>query len=173
MKNKSAILILSILLFFLVQSLVFADIGPGPSPPNPSTFAPIIRGFFIALILTLILELIVALIYVSIRKISKKVLISVFIANIISLPIVWLIVWFIFPLINIGILALLLGEAFAFVFEGYFIYLLNKDVLTLKESFVLSILMNSVSLIIGGLIFPLVSEMIYPYSEMIYTYLFR
>ncbi len=116
-----------------------------------------IRSFFIALILTLILELIVALIYVSSTKIYKKSLISVLIANVISLPIVW----FVFPLLKIIPLAILLGEIFAFVFEGYFIHLLNKDILPLKKSFVLSILMNLASLIIGGFIFLFLSMMFY------------
>lgn len=127
------------------------------TPFIQSNSAKNIKTFFIALILTLILELIVALIYVSSTKISKKVLISVLIANVISLPIVW----FIFPLLKIIPLAILLGEIFAFVFEGYFIHLLNKDVLTLKKSFVLSILMNLASLIIGGFIFLFLSMMFY------------
>ena len=116
-----------------------------------------IKTFFVALILTLILELTVALIYVSSTKISKKVLISVLIANVISLPIVW----FIFPLLKIIPLAILLGEIFAFVFEGYFIHLLNKDILPLKRLFVLSILMNLASLIIGGFIFLFLSMVFY------------
>ena len=81
-----------------------------------------IKPFFIALALTLILELAVALVFLSIAKIPKHVLVSVLIANIISLPIVW----FVFPLLNIIPLAILLGEIFAFVFESYFIYSLNK-----------------------------------------------
>lgn len=119
------------------------------TPFTQSNFARNIRNFFFALILTLILELIVALIFLSIAKISKKVLISVLVANIISLPIVW----FVFPLLKIIPLAILLGEIFAFVFEGYFIHLLNKEIISLKKSFILSILMNLASLIISGFIF--------------------
>ncbi len=121
------------------------------TPFAQSNSAKNIRNFFIALILTLIIELLVALIYVSSTKISKKVLISVLVANVISLPIVW----FVFPL------AILLGEIFAFAFEGYFIHLLNRDIISLKKSFILSILMNLASLIIGGFIFLFLSMMFY------------
>ncbi len=110
------------------------------------------KTFFIAMVLTLILELIVAFIYgsITLARTSKKLLSSVSVANIISLPIVW----FIFPLLRIKPLEiLLLGELFVFVFEGYFIHWLNRDILTLKRSFVLSILMNLASLVIGGFIF--------------------
>jgi hypothetical protein len=48
---------------------------------------------------------------------------------------------------------ILAGEGFAFIFEGYFIQLRNKEAITLKKAFLLSILMNLASLIIGGVIF--------------------
>lgn len=127
------------------------------TPYIQSKSAKTIRTFFIALFLTLILELLVALIYVSNTKISKKVLISVLVANMISLPIVW----FVFPLLKIILLIILLGEIFAFVFESYFIHLLNKEIISLKKSFVLSILMNLASLVIGGFIFLFLEMLFY------------
>lgn len=127
------------------------------TPFTQSNSAKNIRNFFFALILTFILELIVALIFLSIAKISKKVLISVLVANVISLPLVW----FVFPLLKIIPLAILLGEIFAFVFEGYFIHLLNKEIISLKKSFILSILMNLTSLIVGGFIFLFFAMMSY------------
>ena len=132
------------------------------TPFSQTKFGKNIRNFFIALILTLILELFVALIYVLSTKISKKVLISVLIANIISFPIIW----FVFPLLKIIPSVMLLGEFFAFVFEGYFIYLFNKDILPLKKSFVLSILMNLVSWIIGGFIFLFLLDIFYPFTSI-------
>ncbi|MGV8171487.1 MAG: hypothetical protein ACP5OA_02215 [Candidatus Woesearchaeota archaeon] len=116
------------------------------TPFIQSNSAKNIRNFIIALIVTLTLELIVALIYISITKIPKKIIISVIIANIISLPVVW----FIFPLLKDTFLVILLGELFAFVFEGYCIHFLNKETLPLKKSFILSTVMNFISLIIGG-----------------------
>jgi hypothetical protein len=106
-------------------------------------------SFIKALIITLIIELLVALIYVSRTKLPKKILISVLIGSFITLPIVW----FIFPLIKIIPLVILLSEIFAIVFEAYFIYYLNKQTITLKKSFVLSIIINLASLIIGGFIY--------------------
>lgn len=121
-----------------------------------------IQNFVIALILTLILELVVALIYVSSTKIAKKVLISVLVANVISLPIVW----FVFPMLKVIPFSNLWGEIFAFVFEGYFIHLLNKEVISLKKSFVLSILMNLASLIIGTFIFLFLYMIFYLYGGL-------
>ncbi|MBI5066430.1 hypothetical protein HZA97_09430 [Candidatus Woesearchaeota archaeon] len=105
--------------------------------------------FLNALILTVVLELLTALIYLSRAKISKKVLASVFVANIISLPIVW----FVFPILQNPFLILVLSEIFAVVFEMYFIHVLNKRSITLKQSFKLSLIMNLVSLFLGGTIF--------------------
>jgi hypothetical protein len=107
------------------------------------------KTFLIALLITLILELLVARIYVSRTKSRGKVLGSVLIANTISLPLVW----FVFPLLVTGPLVILAGEIFAFVFEGYFIHWRNAEDISLKKSFVLSILMNLTSLILGGFIF--------------------
>lgn len=109
-------------------------------------------SFIKALIITLILELLVALIYLSATKISKKIILYVLIANIISLPIVW----FLFPSIQIIPLVFLIfviSEVFAVVFEAYFIYYFNKKIISLKKSFILSIIMNMVSLFVGGFIF--------------------
>jgi len=106
--------------------------------------------FIKALIITLIVELLVSLIYISRTKLPKKILISVLIGSLITLPIVW----FIFPIIKITpLVIILLSEIFAIIFEAYFIYYLNKQVITLKKSFVLSIIMNLASLIIGVFIF--------------------
>lgn len=113
-----------------------------------------ISSFIKTLIITLFLELVVALIFLSIAKIRKKLLLSVLLVNVISLPIVW----FIFPFIGNIILVILLAEIFAFVFEAYFIYYLNKKDISLKKSFILSLLMNLASLIIGGFIFYFISS---------------
>lgn len=116
-----------------------------------------VKKFLIALVLTLILELLVALIYISTTKIPKKILFSVLTGSIITLPFVW----FVFPLLKIFWLAILLGEIFAFIFESYFIYLLNKEIISLKKSFILSFLINLTSFIVGGFIFLLLSILFY------------
>ncbi len=102
-----------------------------------------------ALILTIIFEMLTAFIYLSITKISKKVLVSVFVANVISLPVVW----FVFPILQNPFLILVFSEIFAVVFEAYFIRSLNKKLITLKQSFSLSIIINLGSLFLGGTVF--------------------
>jgi len=104
--------------------------------------------FIRALIITLIIELLVAFIYLSIARLPKKILLGVLIANLISLPIVW----FIFPVMGIIWLVIVLSELFAVVFEAYFVHYINKEIITLKKSFVLSIMINITSLVVGGFV---------------------
>jgi hypothetical protein len=106
--------------------------------------------FILALIITIALELLVALIYCSRRKIpKKKILQSVLFANLISLPIVW----FVFPFLKTILVVILLSEIFAIVIEAYLIHSFNKTILSLRESFTLSLIMNVVSFLLGGFIF--------------------
>ena len=122
-----------------------------------------IRDFIVALVLTLVLETLTALIFVTSAKISKKVLVYVAIANLISLPIVW----FVFPRFVKLPFTIPLAEIFAFVFEAYFIYLLNKKLITLKKSFILSLIMNLASFFIGGAIFLFVYVVLRLFSAFI------
>jgi hypothetical protein len=132
--------------------------------------------FIRSLILTLLFELIIAYIFCFLAKIPKKILLSVVLANIISvsivsitLPIVFTHLDYIYTYISyilvkvdyflwaiglIRIIALILFPGVAiFVFEACFIYLLNKEIITLKRSFWLSLLMNLTSYILGQLTF--------------------
>ncbi len=119
-----------------------------------------VKSFIPALIITIILELIVALIFALRKGWPKKLLWYVFLANVISLPIVW----FVIPLFRISIvssgwsfiLTLVLYEAFAFIFEAYFLYWTNKEFLDLKNAFKLSVVMNLVSLVLGGILYALI-----------------
>ncbi|MFH2028504.1 MAG: hypothetical protein ABIJ08_05170 [Nanoarchaeota archaeon] len=112
-----------------------------------------ILSFFIwALVITLILELLVAWIYLSITKMKNRLLLSVIYSNLISVPIVWSLILFMAPVL-IGIFSMIIfAEIFAFVFEAYFIYWMNKKCLNLKQSFILSFIMNIVSFLLGGAI---------------------
>jgi hypothetical protein len=105
--------------------------------------------FFGALAVTIIIELAVAFAYLKVAKAKQKgrILVFVVIGNIISLPLVW----FGFVLV-LGIAGLLIGEVFAVVFEGCFIYYFNKKAMKLKSALLMSLLMNLASAIIGGLI---------------------
>ena len=118
-----------------------------------------IKNLIFALVLTQIIELLVALIYLSSNKLSKKILFSVFILNLISLPIVW----FIASLFKTDLLflAIVVGEVFAFTFEAYLIHFLNKKVLSLGQSFILSLIMNAASFVIGGFILGITTIVFY------------
>ena len=119
-------------LFFLLVLApisVFADIAP----------LDINRAFPVALIATSVIELITAYIFLSISKLQKrKILISVFLGSLITLPLVW----FVFS-------STLSGEIFAVVFEALFIYLVNKDIFSIKKSIILAIVINLASFLIG------------------------
>lgn len=129
---------------------LFQDGSAKISETTPVLSSDKISSFIKAFLITIILELLVSLIFISARKLSKKILAYVLLANIISLPIVW----FLFPLIKLPLLAIIvMSEIFAVLFESYFVYLLGKQTISLKQSTVLSVLNNLVSLFIGGFIY--------------------
>jgi hypothetical protein len=103
--------------------------------------------FLIALTLTLFLELLTAVVFIFLTKTRWRTLIYVLVANLISLPVVW----FMFPQLPVhSLLALLSAEVFAVVFEAVFLNLLGR--LSLKKAVALSILMNIISFLFGGLL---------------------
>lgn len=104
--------------------------------------------FLVALVLTLIIETLAGLMFLRAAKHPEGVLKSVVIANLISLPVVW----FMFPLLNIFFVVIALSEIFTVVFEGYFIHSMNKLIMSLRQSFILSIIINAASFILGGFI---------------------
>jgi hypothetical protein len=116
------------------------------------------KDFILALILTLVVELSTALIYINWNEINRKrylkkqkgIMLSIFLANFISLPIVW----FVFPLIGFNtLITIFLAEIFAIIFEGIFIYSINKKIFQIKNALILSMIMNIASLFIGGFIY--------------------
>jgi hypothetical protein len=123
-----------------VSEAVWYDYGG-----DDSLLPPVIIKFLVALMLTLVLELLTAFVFLLVARIPKRVLISVFLANLITLPAVWLL----FILTDGSMLFMLLSEAFAVVFEALAIFLLNRNVISLKKSALLSALMNAVSLFVG------------------------
>jgi len=104
-------------------------------------------AFIKALLLTLSLELMVAFVYLKLSKKPSKILLFVILGNLITLPVVW----FLFPLfLNVGA-AFVAGELFAFVTEAFFLLLTCKKWFKPSGAFLLSFIMNSMSLLIGGL----------------------
>lgn len=112
-----------------------------------------LTSFGYAAAVTILLELAVLIIFLKQWKIKKwkKPILTIIIANLISIPLVWTTLLVILAAIH-NLLAILIAESAAIIFEAYFIYLLNKKIIPLKKAFILSTAMNMVSLIIGGLI---------------------
>lgn len=131
---------------------LFSDGSAKISETTPVLSSDKVSSFAKAFSITIILELLVSLIFLSVRKLPKKILIYVLLANIISLPVVW----FLFPLMRLpSLVVIVISEIFAVLFETYFIYLLNKQIISLKQSFTLNILNNLVSLFVGGFVYML------------------
>lgn len=124
-------------------SAKISEITPILSSDRVSSFAKIFS-------ITIVLELLVSLIFLSARNLPKKILVYILLVNVISLPIIW----FLFPLIKLPILAIIVMlEIFAVLFETYFVYILNKQIISFKQSLTLNVLNNLVSLFIGGFIY--------------------
>jgi hypothetical protein len=103
-------------------------------------------SFLVALLLTLPLELLVALRFARRLPARRRVWLAVLLANLLSLPLVW----FLFPRLVPPLLAVILGEVFAVVFEAGVIHLLSRRALSLARSLALSGLANAASLFVGG-----------------------
>lgn len=131
---------------------LFSDGSAKISETTPVLSSDKISSFAKAFPITIILELLVSLILLSVRKLPKKILAYILLANIISLPIVW----FLFPLVKLPLLAIIvMSEIFAVLFETYFVYLLNKQIISFRQSLTLNILNNLASLFVGGFIYGL------------------
>jgi len=129
---------------------LFSDGSAVISETTPILSSDKVTSFVLAFFITIILELLVALIFVSIKNIPKKLLVFVLLANVITLPMVW----FLFPLINAtGPIVIILSEVFAVSFEAFFFYIFGRQIISLKQSMILSVVNNSVSLFIGGFIY--------------------
>ncbi len=138
-----------------------AAITPLPEQNKGSDYS-LLHSFILALALTIIIELAVLAVFlrrwnIKIKEWLKPVA-TLIIANIISVPLVWLIFFFliamlvtIFPWLSI-ILSFIIAEALAVIFEAYFIFWINKKAIDMKRAFILSIVMNIASFIIGGII---------------------
>lgn len=103
-------------------------------------------AFLKALMLTLLLELLVAFVYVKLSKKPLKILLFVIAGNLITLPTLW----FLLPLfLNVGA-SIFLGEIFAFAFEAMFLLWTCKTWFKPGGAFLLSFMMNIMSLLVGG-----------------------
>jgi len=105
-------------------------------------------GLIVASI-ALVVELLASFFYLSKTKLPKKILISVVIGNVITFPGAW----FILNRIDIFPLQIFLTEVFRILIEGYVIYFFNKQVITLRRSFVLSTIMNLADIAFASILF--------------------
>ena len=152
-----------LLVLLILPALVYADIRVITLSKD------LWLAFIFAVPITIILELAVAALFLSKMKIQNKVLIAVLLGNIISLPIVWYVFplgfdkinswmgysdfWLVFPLMKSNASMVFISEVFAVIFESGLIFWLNRKLITLKHSFVMSLIMNVVSFFIGGYVF--------------------
>jgi len=135
------------------QVKLYSDRPTSIKETTPIITASNIISFTPAFIITVLLELFVAWRFVRKNKWSKKLLGYVFLANVISLPLVWFVIPYIHLRTSSILLMIILYELFAFVFEAYFLYWTNKKFLDLKKAFTLSLVMNAVSLFLGGILY--------------------
>jgi hypothetical protein len=155
------------------DSVLFYDIDINPNnkviitPSEPFPTPKISSGLslgislILALALTIVFEIIVMIIFLRKWKIKtekwKRPIITLIIVDIISVPLVWIIFFVLLiilaiELVSSALLAILIAEICAVVFESYFVYWFNKKIINLKRSFILSIVMNLASFIVGGII---------------------
>lgn len=124
------------------------------------SYYPLLRIFVCALVLTILIELIVLILFLRRWKVKgwKRPILSLVLADIISVPLVWIILICLVALLSEILISIVIAEAFAVVFEAFFIYWLNKKVISLKRLLILSIVMNIASLVIGGIALAVLSS---------------
>lgn len=115
---------------------------------SPITSRYRLSGFLLAFFLTIIIELIVAFIYTRIHKTPSRLLKAVLLGNIISIPIMW----FIYPLFKFIPYIYFAFEVVVITIESIIIFKMNKELISKQEAFKLGIIMNIISIIIGGAI---------------------
>ena len=125
--------------------------------PSSQQSYQLLFSFAYAIIVTIIIELAVLIIFLKKWKVKKwkKPILTIVFANIISLPIVWTIILSTITVFSSQFIAILTGEAFAIIFETYFIHWLNKKIIPLRKAVILSTTMNITSFVIGGIILAL------------------
>lgn len=149
------------LIFFVLSALFFmpflalADLPPLPgqfAPPSPwENFLGLFFPFCVALFITLLVEIPTAYMFLRVTKKDKHILLDVLWANLISLPVIWLSIPALLPfLLDVSSWYLIIvAEVFAILFETVFLFLRNRDQLSIWQSLFLSFLMNVLSVFLG------------------------
>lgn len=149
------ILIFFVPVLLLLPFLALADVAPLPGQLSPQTswdnFMELFFPFCIALFITLLIEIPTAYVFLKVKKKTKHILLDVLWANLISLPTIWLLIPSLLPfLFEVSSWYLIfVAEVFVVLFETIFIFLRRRDQLSFTQSFLLSFLINVLSVVIG------------------------
>jgi len=104
-----------------------------------------------AFIITLVVEVIGAFVYSLNKKLPTTFVLSVVLGNSISVPCIW----FLLPLI-IGdiVLYIIISESMVVCFEAFIIYKVNKAYFNFVSALPVSVMLNALSFILGGMFMP-------------------
>jgi len=100
-----------------------------------------------SLIGTILIELFAGVIYFARRNVPMRKVHSIITANLISHPLLWMLCTYV---IGFG-WGLFFGELAVVAFEAWWIWMFCKQFLTSKQCFNLSLLMNVLSVVVGGI----------------------
>jgi hypothetical protein len=159
MKTKKLFYFLPLLL--LVPAIAWADpiplAIPGIGYGDMDMFTSSLKLSAILFIIGTICELIVGYLYCLATKTPKRILKWIIYANLISYPIVALAAQPFFEFFFI--FSILILEILVVVFEGFFIYHFNKNIISVSRAFILSLIMNLVSFLFPIILFAIIYEM--------------
>lgn len=158
MKNKNFFYLLPLLL--LLPSMVWADpvplAVPGIGYGDMDMFTSSLKLSAILFVVGTICELVVGYLFCLVTKTPKRILKWIVYANLISFPIVALAAQPFFEFFFIS--SILILEILVVIFEGFFIYYFNKDIISVFKAFILSLIMNLVSFIFPIILFAIIYE---------------
>lgn len=131
-------------------------IGTLPFSPNYPVLFPQynIKNFLLAFFLTIIIELIVGLIFIIKKRLPKKILLIILFGNFITIPLIWFLLPKIFSFLypDFIIIENFINELIVILIEAFIIYYFCKNYISWKTASVLSIIINLISWIIGGIV---------------------
>ncbi len=113
-----------------------------------------------ALIITIALELLVGVLYARRKNILRRLLRIMFFMNLISAPILYLLLVLPLNLSFHPIWFLIIGEVAVVWFEGFFMLKMMKGSLTRRASYLLSIIANITSLVLGFFLWALFIQLL-------------
>lgn len=149
---KKFLFICSFILSLFSFSFALANpVVPGARLPSPDLWHRAydsLPAFFLALVFTLLIEILFG--YLLFFRKNKKGLLAILVGNLISFPIFCLYVLYVF---NVNVLFFIaLGELGVIFFEMFMMQLFLRNEISLKKAFLVSLVLNILSLILYGLL---------------------